>query len=90
MSSDGSGETLFWHPARKLDGRRHAIRRECPPLGWSTVETLCGSSIDPAPVSSTEWLLCPTCEECWDSLVRAQVPDYPCTGPEDGGSPGAY
>ncbi|ASU78181.1 hypothetical protein CDG81_07560 [Actinopolyspora erythraea] len=85
MSSDESSDGgLFWHPARKLDGKRHAIRGDRPPRGWSEVEALCGSRIDPAPVSSTEWLLHPTCETCWENLVRQQVPDYPWTSPEDG------
>ncbi|SFD77134.1 zinc-finger [Actinopolyspora alba] len=82
MSSEDDDGPLFWHPARQLDGKRHAIRQDRPPRGWSKVRTLCGSLLDPAPVSSTEWLLYPTCRACWDSVVRRQVPDFPCAAPE--------
>ncbi|WP_017974095.1 zinc finger protein [Actinopolyspora halophila] len=83
---DHENRTRFWHPVRRFDGKRHVFHGNAPGTGWRAKDTLCGLSIDPAPVSSTEWLLHPTCPDCWEKLVHEQIPDFPSEAPLDGGS----
>ncbi|PRW62592.1 hypothetical protein [Actinopolyspora mortivallis] len=73
----------FWHPARRADGARHLFAGAPPAEGWSPRETLCGRHLDPSPVSSVEWLLYPTCPECWELLLSENVPPSPAELPTE-------
>lgn len=58
----------YWHPVPHPENRRHAFaggRR------WDGTpsETLCGVSVPMAAVSETDWIIIPTCSDCWAVLL---------------------